>query len=564
MDVEFLTGDSGLLVPGTGVVKQQFHHIPEAERNIPAVLRDAQDRYRPDDIFLDFNGDVSLTYAEVTGLASPWLGLLDELGTSAGARIAVMLPNSPEYVGLLLALWSSGRVCVPLNTALTGWSLEYSLRDSGASVLIVDEAYLDRINPGWDLPRLRCEIVLAPAAADGADPGWDGRRRGRNWRTIDLREGLPQLAGPADSARWDPGTRDSSSVATILYTSGTTGPPKGAVIGHEHLYFYAWQFAYMHSYAENDTLLTVLPLFHVNAQCSTLLAALLSGSRVALYSRFSASRFWHHIHDSGATQFSAIGSMAGILLNRDPSEYVPGHRLRMAQIAPAPNRLREFEERFEVPVVFQRYGMTEGMFVLSSHDRHGIPGSIGYNHPYHDIRIVNSADEPCGPGVAGEIVVRPKRRATMFDEYLDKPAETAAAWRGGWFHTGDLGEIDAHGSLFFRGRSKDVIRRRGENISAFLIEREALGLPGVVDAAAVGVESEIGEEEVKLCLQLDQNADLDYEQVITFLSQRLPEFMVPRYVNFRSTMPRNAAHRILKTALREEGVSPECWDRTAA
>jgi crotonobetaine/carnitine-CoA ligase len=474
-----------------------------------------------------------------------------------------MLPNRVEYISLLLALGNSGRVSVPVNVTLKGWPLEYTLSNSEAEVLVVFDEYLEHLDPSWSLPSLKTVIVVS----DGDGGATPATRAGGSWAAHRLDEvwsgstTTPQGADSVPEGELSDVTVQAEDVAAIMYTSGTTGPPKGAIVSHEYYYFYGWVFAYAEGHRHDDVLFTVLPLFHVGAQCATLLPALLCDAKMVMYDRFSASEYWNWVADSGATQFVAMGTMGNVLMKRPEHEFRSDHRLRVAQMAPAVDDVLEFERRFKVPLVYQFYGMTEGMFALPSHQPDPRPGCIGKDLPYHDFRIVGPDDRELPVGSTGQIVVRPHLPNIMFKEYLGKPEATVDATRNMWFHTGDVGRFDSDGYLWFEGRLKDIIRRRGENISAFLVERELLTHPGVAEVAAFGIPAEVGEEEVKVCVVPSADSDaLFAEELHAFCAARLPRHMVPRFIELRSELPKNASLRVLKYVLAGEGRTAGTWE----
>jgi crotonobetaine/carnitine-CoA ligase len=572
VDYPFQVGDSGLLTPGKGTVSRLFHEIAPSERTVAKMIRDAVDDKRGlERPFLSVDGKDRVSFGELVSDIIEWDRVLDEFGVGPGGRVAIMLPNQAEYVSLILSLANSGRVSVPVNTASKGWILRYILEDSEAEMLVAAEEYLERIDVLWELPSLQTIVAVnnlpkgessrmrAKHWPRALEKSWRVVPLARHWRASTTRRDEPRSSGVVQRmlSRRDVRPTDEAS---ILYTSGTTGPPKGAVMVHENYYFHAWAFSFMFAYSCHDTLFTVLPLFHVNAQCVTILPAIMCNAKVAMYGHFRASRFWDWIADSGATQFAAIGTMGNILLKRPPQEFRTGHKLRVCQIVPAPDSCAEFEERFGVPVVSQLYGMTEGLFVLPSHDVQRRPRCCGKNLPYHDVQIVDDEDREVAVGRAGEIVVRPKLPNILSLAYLGKERATVDSCRNLWFHTGDIGERDAEGNLWFVGRVKDIIRRRGENIASFVIERELLSNAKVLEAVAFGVPSEVGDEEVMVCIVPAGSATcITGEELYLYCKERLPSYMLPRFIEIRPDLPKNSSMRVLKDVLIAEGVSSRTW-----
>lgn len=537
------TGDEYLWdTAKVGPAPPDYVMIPPAERTV-AALWDRAMRHDPGRPFVSFEAGPYLTYAEIDAQAQRWARGLLAAGLRPGARLAVMLPNSIDHVALFLGALRASLVVVPVNLAHFGEMLRHILVDSEAELLVGGPSVAELIDPGWELPALRTLVVTGDRPV---------RSPGRE--TLLVQELLDRA--PDESTVVAPTPRD---VAAVLYTSGTTGPSKGAVVSHEYYVHYAWAFARTMAFTDEDVLFTALPMFHVNAQVCTLLPGVLTGARVVVYERFSASRFWHQLADSGATHFAGMGAMGNILMKRPPAEYRDDHRLRLCQMVPAPDDLAAFESRFRVPVTYAMYGMTEGMLVPPSRDGTHRPGLIGRHHPYHQVAIVDEHDDEVPPGVVGELVVRPLLPGIMFREYLGRPEETLRAFRNLWFHTGDLGMRDENGELWYRGRKKDAIRRRGENVSAYEVEREVLRHESVAEAAVVGVAAELGEEEVLVVVAPQPGRRIDPAELYEFCRDRLPAFMVPRYIEIRPELPKNDSQRVLKHLLRADGLRPGVW-----
>jgi crotonobetaine/carnitine-CoA ligase len=550
---------SGLLRSGEPAVTERFDEIPVEERTLAAIVRNALRRVDDQDrVFLNFRGETSLTYRQLRADIAAWERTLDDLSVDKGGRVAVMLPNCVEYVSLLLALGNTGRVSVPVNVTLKGWSLEYTLADSEAELLVISSDFVEHLDSSWDLPSLKQLITVGSTAAGTPAGPWQSRTLEEVWAGSTTRaEGQ---SSPLEATLSETPVLPDD-VAAIMYTSGTTGPPKGAVVTHEYYAFYSWGFAYPLGFRSDDVLFTLNPLFHVYAQFAFLLPALRCGASLVLYDRFSASDFWNWVADSRATVVGATGTIGNVLMKRDDSEFRSDHCVRLLDMAPAVDDIREFERRFKVPLVYQQYGMTEGLYVLPSHDRDPRPGCCGQEMPYHDLRIVDTDDREVPVGTVGEIVVRPKVPNIMFREYLRKPSATVESTRNLWFHTGDLGKLDHEGNLWFEGRLKDIIRRRGENISAFLIERELLTHDDVMEVAAFGIPADVGDEEVKVCVVPTDPANAPTaKELHAFCADRLPRHMVPRFIEFKQELPKNASLRILKYVLAAEGRTPETWD----
>jgi crotonobetaine/carnitine-CoA ligase len=353
--------------------------------------------------------------------------------------------------------------------------------------------------------------------------------------------------------------------AGIIYTSGTTGVSKGAVCPHNFFLHQAKLVAELRDLDSQDILYTFLPLFHINAQVFTVLTALLNDAQVVLSDRFSASTFWDEIRKCGATQFNYLGAVMTILAKQEPKENDHDNPVRIAfGAACPPDVMKQVEERFGF-VCLEGFGMTEIGIVVHDDMNARRTGSCGrVLGEYYEVQLVDDDDMEVGVGDIGEIVVRPKKPSLVMTEYYRMPDKTLEAYRNLWFHTGDYARKDEDGYFYFVDRKKDAIRRRGENISSFEVEKVINTHPQVLECAVFAVPSELGEDEVKANVVLKENQTLAFERLIEFCSERMAHFAVPRYVEFVSELPKTPTNRIEKYRLRELGITENTWDREKA
>ncbi len=467
----------------------------------------------------------TLSYAELDRASDRVAAGLAEAGVEAGNHVAALLYNQPEFPLLWFAAVKLGAVLVPLNTALKGDLLRYELDDCQARFLVLDPSLLSAYEP------VRSSLSLT-----------------REWviEREDAPEDLPAGMSPWKevlSAREPPATPPPrpSDPAAILYTSGTTGPPKGAVIPHEKYLTTAREIGRRSRLTPDSVLFTGLPLFHCNAQEMTTLAALLNDVTAAYEERFHASTYWETAARNGATHVSLLIAMVNILYKQPEKATDLGHGVRVALTAGATKEVwPKFESRFGVQII-ELYGMTEcGCTTLMNPPDAIRVGSVGTPLGFVEAQIVDDHDEPVPPGTPGELLVRPREPFTMFLEYYRKPEKTVEAWRNLWFHTGDLMKQDADGYFYFLDRKKDVIRRRGENLAPYDVESVLNQHPSVFESVVVGVPAEVGEEDVKAFIQLKPGLRVDPEELFRFAADRLPFFMVPRYVEFIAEIPKTA------------------------
>lgn len=485
-------------------------------------------------------GDATYGYAEfdtLTGNVTAWLQLR---GVGRGDRVALLMANSLEYLPLFFGIARAGAVAVPINAATVGESLHYNLAHSGAVGVITDSDLLDRFGGLAPLPDLRWRAVLGEAGA-GDVP------------VADLfAPGTPE---PVEIDPLDP--------MSIIYTSGTTGLPKGVVLSHASYLNTGRYFASHYRLGPEDVLHTCLPLFHCNAQQTTVMGALVCGGRIALNGKFSLRRFWTWIDDSGATVTNLLGSMLTLLSKREPDPVEHSTRLRFIAAAPVPEVLHKpLEQRFGVRIC-EGYGLTETGTMACKNPIDDIrPGTIGVPLDHNEFAVVDEQGRVQPRGTPGEIVTRSRIPGAYMTEYFREPEKTAEAWAGGWFHTGDVGVQRDDGYYVFVDRLKDTIRRRGENISSFVVEKAITEHPDIVEAVALGVPSELSEEDVKVIVVRRPGAPLDPDDVVMWARAKLADFMVPRYVEFREDLPRTETGRVHKYKLRREGVGT-AWDREA-
>lgn len=513
------------------------------------VLRSRADSHRTEP-FLRFH-DGELTYGEVHTTANRLAQGLISLGVGRGDHVAVMLPNCPDFVPVVFALARIGAVAVPVNTAHRGELLRHVLHSSDATTLIIDASYVDRVPPVADrLPGLTGLVVRD---TDGGAPlGVLGKPAVPFASLLDHGEEEPR-AGLV-----------FSDLQAIMYTSGTTGPSKGAMCSHALALTCAYDsLNYLDRWGK--TIYCPLPLFHAAGLWDGMLSALLGGGVLAVVEKFSASRFWDDVRYFDAQVAMSVFSMIPILLNREPTDRDRDHPLEMfymgKSVLDAPLR-----ERFGVRSV-ETYTSTEAGIATGSPYGEWRIGSCGTVHDERFVAaIVDEHDREVGPGEPGELVLRPKQPFVITSGYYGAPEETAATFRNLWFHTGDRMWRDEDGYFHFLDRMKDSIRRRGENISAFDLECEVNLHPAILESAAIGVPSELEDEDVKLAVVLRPGAALEPEELVKFCTERLPRFMVPRYVEFVEALPRTPTDKVAKYRLRAEGdrgLTPSTWDREA-
>ncbi len=480
------------------------------------------------------------------------------MGVQPGDRVLIMVPNSMEIVLAWFNTNLLGAVEVPINIHYKESWLVHEVNDCEARLAIVHGQYLERFIQVADQLKHLTDFVVVGGDDCTTHQEMDKKWNMHAWGEL---ENAAAIDEPVETRHHD--------TSGIMYTSGTTGPSKGVVLPYGVGGVFAQGVVDTAKLTSDDVSYVVHPLFHANAQFMQVLPSLLAGARISLWPGFSASRWLDEVRACGATITNTLGVMCNFIYGQPTREDDAYNPLRAMVTLPAPSDIAEdFERRFGVKCL-EGYGMTEvGVITYRRLDEPLRLGSAGRALEWFDVRVVNpETDEPLPPGKVGEIVVRPKATGIMMKEYNNVPAKTVESWRNLWFHTGDAGELDEEGYLYFRDRVKDVIRRRGENISSFSIESAANTHPSVEESAAIAVPAEHGvgaEDEVKLCVVLKQGEELDPAELHEYCAQRMPYFAVPRYIEYISEIPKTANEKVRKNVLREEGITPNTWDREAA
>lgn len=512
------------------------------ERTLGAILA-ARAAETPARMIVRFEHE-TVTFGALDEAANRVANALRSLGLTKGDKAAIMLGNRPEFLAVWFGMAKAGVVEVPLNTGLRGDLLAYMLHTSECRLLVVDAQWLDRIEKiAPQLETLRTLVVVGDGGLAGID-------------CLPYGQLLAAEAAPPDVevTQWDP--------SVILFTSGTTGPSKGAVLSHNSHFRQAENVCELMGYEEDEVLFNMFPLYHVNAKYTSVMPAMcLDRATCVLHDRFSASRFWDICRAENVTAFNFMGALVMMLFKQPERDDDADNPVRCAYGAPAPVAILErFEQRFGVELI-EVYGSTElGACLQNTRGRRRI-GSCGREPPHYAVEIHDEHDNPVPPGVEGEIVVRPREPHIMVEEYFAAPEATVVAFRNLWFHTGDRGKMDEEGWFYYLDRLKDSIRRRGENISSWEVEQVLNDHDAIEETAVIGVPSELTEEDVLAVVKLKDGRELPPEQLLDFCQERLPHFAVPRYVRYVAELPKTHAQRIQKYVLREQGVTADTWDR---
>lgn len=479
-------------------------------------------RRRPDKLawIFDATGE-RLTFADVDRRSRELASALAAHGAGPGDRVGVMLRNQPEFPLLWLALARIGAVLVPVNTGYRELDGAHVLGHSGATLAVTTPEFADLLRT--IAPRTSVERVLT----------------------------LDDLRPAGDPPAFTP---TPELPTNIQYTSGTTGAPKGCVLPHRYWTTLADDLATAFpAVTDTDVMLTAQPFHYIDPQWNVALG-LRSGATLVVLDRFHPSTFWQKVREHGVTWFYCLGLMPTLLLRMPESSADRDHRVRAVTASAIPPDLHaELERRWGAPW-YEAFGMTETggdiRMYPDDHDALVGTGCLGRPAPHREVMIADEHDRPVPRGETGELLIR---GIGLMHGYHDDPEATARAFRGGWFHTGDLARMDAEGRVFYVGRTKDMIRRSGENISADEVERVLQLHAGVRAAAVLAVPDLLRGEEVKAYVVLEDGADASPEELAEFCASKLAYFKVPRFWTFVDSLPMTPSERVAKGELRKAG-----------
>lgn len=528
--------------------------VPPAELCVLRYLLDRQAQQHPGRDFVRFWRGETWSYADTLARVRRRAAALRRHGVGQGDHVLCWLGNGPELLLSWFAINYLGAVYVPVNTAARGRPLEHILGDADARLMIAHPALVERL-AGLEHGVLRNVLIAGSAVAAG-----DGLAIEQ--LTVEQLAD-PQAAGDAELALDRP--IEPWDTQAIMYTSGTTGHAKGVLFS----YVQHWTMGpeAMRAITGDDCCLIAGPIFHCGSTLYVY-AMLAKGGAMAVIPEFRTAEFWPAVRDTGSSVVLLLGVMANFLLKAPPTAADREHPLRKAYIVPFGDDARVFRDRFgvELHTVYNMTEISSPLIAGPDIEEAGIgePGLAGTPRPPFELRVVDDNDIELPAGSVGELVLRSRRPWALFSGYHRNPQATVAATRNGWFHTGDAFRIDARGRFFFVDRLKDVIRRRGENISSFELEAEITAHPKVREAVAVAVPSDISEDEVLAVVTPVEGESVGPAELIEFLAGRVAHYMVPRYVRVVDALPKTASGKLQKHALRADGITPDTWDREAA
>jgi len=519
---------------------------------LPHILT-CRAKAHPDRPYIRFGDGNWTTYGEINARANRIANALIARGLHKGECVSTLMPNSVDQVALWFGILRAGGVQSPINLAYRGDFLSWVINLPQSRFLVISDDLLDRLDHvADDLPVLEHVFIWSSGAPHGPNPRVA-------FEPFDVLDTAPDTH-PGVEVTWVDDAR-------VMFTSGTTGRSKGVIKQHASDYFSGRTYNNVCGVTEDDIFYTCLPLFHSNAQVLNCYPALIVGARVQLSARYSSNNFWREVTECGATILNTVSAMNYFIWNTPPGDYDRAHSVTRIMAMPAPKDIyHEFKERFGIRW-HEGYGLTETGMVTYVPPGVEKPGSCGQASPGFEVSVVQAGtDLPVPNGTSGEIVVDMKLPNIVMRTYAGMPEKTAEDFKNLKLHTGDLGQMDDDGYLYFMDRMKDYIRRRGENVSSMEVERIVASHPGVLEAAAVGVAAAEGagaEQEILICV-VPRGGAPDPHELLTYCADKMPYFAVPRYVRILEHLPKTPTERVRKVELRDMGLGDDVYDRATS
>ena len=533
---------------GRGTFKENFRSLIKNREIVEdmswAELIEEKARKYGDRVFLLYE-DKEFTFRQMDENANRMANFLLSLGAGKGKGVAIIMGNSPQYLDVYIGSQKIGMYSIPINTSLRGDSLLYILNHSDAEFVVIDEDFLDVFKKIGDKIEKRKTVIVNRSASAGASS---------------MPEGMLSLSDAYAKSPQKPNIKyDKKDICFILYTSGTTGLPKGVMYRYGKTTVKLLSIPACALYKKSDILYTCLPLFHGNALWLCLTQAMHRGCKVVLGRKFSASRFWDEIRKYKVTEFNTIGAMIPILMKQPPKENDSDNCVRFTVSAACPvDDWEKFEKRFGIKI-YEAYGSIDGGGKSIMNIGNAPVGSIGRPAPNTVFRLVDNEGNDVPDGTPGQLIFESKGERKSVEYFKNEKASNDKL-HNGWIYTGDLVKRDKNGYLYFVGRNAEFMRIKGENVSAYEVEHAIQKHPSVVEAAVYAVPSELAEDEIMTCISLVEGHTLKEADLIDFLKEDLAKFAVPRFVKIVKEFPKTETQRIIKKELEKMGITAGTYD----
>ena len=522
-------------------------------RDLASVLR-RRVNHCPDKPWI-VTAESSYSYRQMDQLSGRLAQGMINQGIKFGDTVLIILPNIEEFILTWCGISKIGAIEVPVNVHNRGNPLSYLINDSLARFMIIDVEYLDRIESIKDSLSNLGTLILYDKNRLFDHPLVAKLSNSHKVIQFDQLYADEMYSGPAP---------EYHNLMGVLYTSGTTGPSKGVTMSHAHAYEYAFGVTEMLELEESDIYCAPLPLFHIAGQFATIYASCIAAATAVISDTFSAKRFWTDIRHHNVTCTFLLGAMGSFLYRQPVNADDADNTLDRVLLVPLIPEVEDFKKRFDCRVSTTWGGTEMNCPTQSGFELANIRTCGKLVSDRYEIRIVDEMDIEVPNGTPGEALVRARTPWILTNGYWNHPEWTTKAWRNLWYHTGDMLMRDDEGNYYFVDRTKDAIRRRGENISSMEVENEINSHPAVLECAVIPVEASESEQEVRAIIVLKEGKTLDHEEFIRFIEPRMAYFMVPRYIDLIDALPKTPTGKIQKFVLKEHDINNSTWDREAA